>query len=66
MTQPQATPAPEPQEITVRIDIKVKMGANLSNLTSLVEKTKPMIETAKQLGEVEAHALFGRQKWPIV
>jgi|GEM_PF-5130785 len=66
MSQPQATPSPEPQEITVRIDIKVQMGANLANLTTLVEKTKPVIDKARELGEVEAHALFGRQKWPVV
>lgn len=66
MNQPQTTPAPaEPQETTVRIDIKIKMGANLANLTTLVEKTKPLIATARELGDVDAQALFGRQKLPI-
>jgi hypothetical protein len=62
MTQPQSTPAPEPQEITIRLDIKVKMDANVANLTKLVESVKPVMTEAGKLGTVEAHAVFGRQK----
>jgi hypothetical protein len=65
MNQPQNTAQPEPQEITVRIDINVAMGANMANLTALVDKTKPVIEEAKKLGEVTSHAMFGRQKLAI-
>jgi hypothetical protein len=67
MNQPQASSATaEPQEITVRIDIKVKMAGNTANLTALIDKSKPIIEKARELGEVDAHALLGRQKLAIV
>lgn len=68
MNTPQATPAPvaEPQEIIVRIDIKVKMGgATVATLAKLVESTAPLIESAKKLGEVKSEAKFGRQSIPL-
>lgn len=64
MNQPQATTT-EPQEITVRIDIKVKLEGNVANLTTLTEKTKPVLEAARALGSVDAQAIFGRQKFAI-
>jgi hypothetical protein len=66
MTQPQATTTPEPKEITLRIEVKLKLGANVANLTKLVEQTKPVIAEAQKLGTTEAHAMFGRQKLAIV
>lgn len=66
MTQPQSTPSPETKDIIVRIEIKVTMGANVANLTKLIEKTKPVFDEASKVGEVSAHAVFGRQKLAIV
>lgn len=67
MTQPQSSSSPpDPQEITVRIDIKVKMAANTSSLMAIVDKAKAVIEKARDLGEVEAVAMAGRLKLPIV
>jgi hypothetical protein len=69
MNQPQAAAAspaaPEQTEITVRIDIKVKMGATVATLAKLVESTAPLIESARKLGEVKSEAKFGRQSIPL-
>lgn len=66
MNQPQSSPAAEPQEITVRIDIKVKMAGNTANLTALIDKSKDVTAKARELGEVDAHAMLGRNKIAIV
>lgn len=66
MNQPQSTPAQDPQAIIIRIEIKVQMGANVANLTKLVEKTKPVFDEAAKVGTVSAHAVFGRQKLAMV
>lgn len=66
MNQPQVAEKAEAHEITVRLEVTIKQSPSLANLTALVDKMKPLIEQAGKLGDVEAVALFGRQKWPIV
>jgi predicted DNA-binding ribbon-helix-helix protein len=67
LNQPQVLLARRPDEITVRIDVKMKVGPNHTSLASIVEWSKPVIEKARELGsEVEAVAVFGRQKFPIL
>ena len=64
MTQPQASPPPAPPEII--LEIRVKGTASLATLAAIVEKSKPLLAAAAELGEVElAIAKIGKQRWPI-
>jgi len=66
MNQPQNSPAAEKPKIKVRIDIETEFGADTATLASLVEKVKPLVASAKSLGEPKAVAIFGKQKIAIV
>jgi hypothetical protein len=70
MNQPQNTPAAKIETIKVRIDLEVSFGgadANMASLSALVDKTKPVIAAASQIGaSATAVAMFGKQKIKIV
>jgi hypothetical protein len=65
MNQTPASPD-DAKRATIEIAIDIEFTGDLASLAGLVEKVKPLIESAKKIGSVEAIARIGRQKLPIV
>lgn len=65
-TQQQTAPegADENKRVSIRLDVTIELKGAATIFTAL-DQAKELIAKAREVGSVEGHVTFGRQKFPL-